>query len=61
MLGVMIEAIRNVSRKPVWNEMRPAWQDAERPAIRPIDVLPVEPRHSGFAGLSNDRDFQLTA
>lgn len=61
-LFVTFEAVRSVSRKPAWHENRPAFLRAESaPAIQPIEALAVEPRHSGFAGLSNDRDFRLTA
>ncbi len=60
-LGVMVEAIRNVSRKPVWSEHMPPYATVDRAAVQPIEVLPVDPRHSGFVGLSNEPEFQLTA
>lgn len=60
-LGVMIQAIRDVSRRPVWSDPTLAYTPAEPRKVRPIQVGPVDPRHSGFVGLSNEPEFQLTA
>ncbi len=60
-LGVMFEAVRNVSRKPVWSEHMPAYAVVDRTVVQSVEVLPVDPRHSGFVGLSNEPEFQLTA
>lgn len=75
MLAVMVEAVAGVSRKPAWHaytferaEAAPAAlpkvaQQAavERAPLVDVPIAPVEARHSGFAGLTNNEDFQLTA
>lgn len=60
-LGVMVEAVRNVSRKPVWSAPFPVYERVEHLLVKPVEALPVDPRHSGFVGLSNEPEFQLTA
>ena len=76
MLVVMFEAIVGVSRKPAWHaytfdrpEAAPAVAPlvsqaaavADRAPVVDVPVAPVEARHSGFVGLTNSDDFQLTA
>jgi hypothetical protein len=62
-LGLMIDSMARVSAKPEWHV--PAYEPRavveERPVIAQIPVQPVEERHSGFVGLTNNEEFQLTA
>jgi hypothetical protein len=62
-LGVMFDAVEGVSRKPTWHAHRSLPAVAEVPArlVRPIPILDVEPHHSGFAGLTNDEEWSMTA
>ena len=62
-LGVMFDAIARVSRKPEWNvpAYMPPVVAEERQPVEAIALAPVEERHSGFAGLTNSEDFQLSA
>ena len=60
-LALMLDAMRNVTRKPVWHDHVP-YVPKETPRLRQVvAVQEVDPRHSGFAGLTNEREFQLTA
>ena len=75
MLAVMFEAVAGVSRKPAWHAYtfeRPESAlvaaplvaqtvVAERAPLVDVPTAPVEARHSNFAGLTNNEDFQLTA
>ena len=62
-VGVMFDAIARVSKKPVWHSHRPYEARAEGPFLlaAPLEVAPVEPRHSGFVGLTNDEEFRIKA
>ncbi len=74
--GLMMEAMARVTRKPVWHSHRSAYAAPKEspilvdqapggalqtPRVQPIPVLAVDERHSGFIGLTNSEDFQLTA
>ena len=72
--AIMFEAMARVTRKPVWHSHQSVYAApllaaaplvaqvaAPKPAIQPIPVMPVDERHSGFVGLTNNEDFQLTA
>ncbi len=75
MLAVMFEAVAGVSRKPAWHAYSFARAEAApaavplvaqaaaiaRAAVVDVPMAPVEARHSGFSGLTNNEDFQLTA
>jgi len=60
-LGTMIDTIIKVTRAPDWNVGRPFSIGQETVALIPIASHDVEPRHSGFVGLTNDDEFQMTA
>ena len=62
-LGVMFDAVIGISRKPPWHSQRPALAvlAEQRPLVKEISVLDVEPRHSGFAGLINNEEWRMTA
>ena len=62
-LGVMFEAIRGVSRKPLWQVARSTALVVELPArpAQQIPILEVEARHSAFTGLTNNNEWSLTA
>ena len=72
--ALMLDAMARVTRKPVWHDHRSIYAAPEAPAMLveqrrepvaapfvPVEVLAVDARHSGFAGLTNAEDFQLTA
>ena len=76
LLGVMLEAMARVTRKPVWHSHRSSYVAPEeapivveqgpaaallKPPALSIPMLAVDERHSGFVGLTNNEDFQLTA
>ena len=73
MLAVLFEAVTGVSRKPVWHDHRSAYRAtapslieqprlaAAPPVVPSIEVHDVEARHSNFAGLTNNEEFELTA
>jgi hypothetical protein len=62
-VGVMFDAIARVSKKPVWHSHRPYESRAEGPLVvaTPLEVAAVDPRHSGFVGLTNDEEFRIQA
>ena len=76
LLGAMFEAMARVTRKPVWHSHRSSYAAPEEtpilieqspaaalltPLAHSIPVLDVDERHSGFVGLTNNEEFQLTA
>jgi len=77
MLAVLFEAVAGVSRKPVWHAhgtpliaafaAAPLLVEQKLPTaessvlVEPLPVAAVDARHSGFAGLTNNDEFQLTA
>jgi hypothetical protein len=62
-LGVMFDAVKGVSREPAWHAHRstPAVAEVSPELVHPIPILGVEPRHSAFAGLTNDEEWSMTA
>jgi hypothetical protein len=62
-LGVMFDAVKGVSRKPAWHVHRstPAVAEVSPQLVHPTPILSVEPRHSAFAGLTNDEEWSMTA
>ena len=60
-LAVMIEAIVRVTRRPDWQLPTYAFEAAAEPMTQEEAVLPVEARHSGFVGLTNNEEFLLKA
>jgi hypothetical protein len=76
LLGVMFEAMARVTRKPIWHSHRSTYAAPEEmpilveqvpaaalltPLANSIPMPAVDERHSGFVGLTNNEDFQLTA
>ena len=59
-LGTMIDAIIKVSRAPEWNARQQLAVSEERVVLN-VPAHEVDPRHSGFVGLTNNEDFQMTA
>ncbi len=62
-LGVMFDAVARVSRKPDWQlrEYAAPVQIDDRPLLAEIVVRDVDARHSGFVGLTNREEFQISA
>ena len=63
-----------VTRQPVWHSYQSVYATpvqatsqlveqvaVPKPAIHAMPVMAVDERHSGFVGLTNNEDFQLTA
>ncbi|MEO6363290.1 MAG: hypothetical protein ABIO71_08680 [Caldimonas sp.] len=77
MAGILFDAVASVGRKPSWHAHRSALAEAPADVqavagplatpvlagapFHPIVVGQVEERHSGFVGLTNNEEFQLTA
>lgn len=61
-IGVMLDAILRVSRKPVWHSHLPYEARAEAPVVvASLAVAEVDPRHSDYVGLTNDEEFRIQA
>ena len=72
--AIMFETMARVTRKPVWHSYQSVYAAplhtapnlvaqvaTPKPAIQAIPVMAVDERHSGFVGLTNNEEFQLTA